>query len=60
MNQSIEKSQETYAVVVGIEQYEIAKSLDGAASNALIFTDWLLKCGVPESNIYLFISELEN
>lgn len=60
MNQSIDKAKETYAIVVGIEQYQIAKSLDGAASNALSFTDWLLKCGVPESNIYLFISELES
>lgn len=60
MNQQL--AQETYAVVVGIEQYQMGSNLsrDGIAKNALGFTDWLLTCGVPPDNISLFISELEN
>jgi hypothetical protein len=59
MNQQL--VQETYAVVVGIEQYQMSSNLsrDGIAKNALDFTDWLLTCGVLQENIYLFISELE-
>jgi hypothetical protein len=54
-------AQETYAVVVGIEQYQMGSNLsrDGIAKNALDFTDWLLTCGVPPDHISLFISELE-
>lgn len=59
MNESL--LEETYAVVVGIEQYEMGSSLnrDGVAIYALNFTNWLLNCQVPQNNIYLFISEEE-
>lgn len=59
MNQQL--AQETYAVVVGIEQYQMGSNLsrDGIAKNALDFTDWLLTSGVPSDHIYLFISELK-
>lgn len=52
--------QDTYALVVGIEKYNpgsYCDNLDGPASNALEFAEWLLLKGVPKENICLFISE---
>ncbi|GJH14324.1 hypothetical protein CBA19CS11_35820 [Caballeronia novacaledonica] len=52
----------TYALVVGIEQYKAGKGwfLDGAASDALRFVDWLRKREhVPPENIELLITPVE-
>ncbi len=49
----------TYALVVGIEKYDNCRNLDGPALNALNFAHWLSERGVPNKNIFLFISELE-
>ena len=54
--------QSTYALVVGIEKYQAGSSwsLDGPASDALKFAQWLSDRGVSNQNIFLFISELDD
>ncbi len=51
----------TYAMVVGVENYNAGTkwSLDGPASDARRFVDWLQKQHVPDHNIMLFLSCLE-
>lgn len=49
----------TYALVVGIEQYDGGWKLDGPASDARRFVDWLLQRGVPSDNIGLFLAPLD-
>jgi hypothetical protein len=51
-------SQKTVAVVVGIEQYATGWKLDGPASDACRFVDWLLSENVPAGNISLLVSPL--
>src|SRR5260221_4149021 len=49
----------TYAVLVGIEHYELATDLDGIAHDVHTFADWLIDRGVPPTNILPLISALE-
>jgi|SRR2546428_1037421 len=51
----------TYALVVGIEKYELGalSDLDGPANDAWQFTNWLLRMNVPDENIFLFLSSPE-
>lgn len=52
----------TFALVVGIEQYEVAPgwNLRGAARDALRFAEWLTGCGeVPPDNVHLLLSPLD-
>ena len=53
--------QSTYALIVGIEKYDAGSSwsLDGPASDALKFAQWLSDKCVPTQNIFLFISALD-
>lgn len=53
--------QNTYALVVGIEKYQLGKNYDlgGPVSDALAFVDWLCGQRVPLENIFLFLSPLE-
>ncbi|BDI17784.1 hypothetical protein ANSO36C_35860 [Nostoc cf. commune SO-36] len=55
-------SDETYALVVGIEKYQQGddSNLDGPASDAIKFAEWLLAKKVKKENIYLFISPSDN
>jgi hypothetical protein len=46
----------TYALVVGIETYEGAAALNGPASDAGRFVDWLLRNTVYPSNILVYMS----
>jgi vWA-MoxR associated protein C-terminal domain/Caspase domain len=48
----------TYAVVVGIERYQLEERLLGAARDATKFVLWLRKNQVPANNIHLFLSPL--
>ncbi|MDB9380058.1 NACHT domain-containing protein, partial [Nodularia sphaerocarpa] len=52
--------EETYALVVGIEKYQAGSEwdLNGPASDAINFAEWLLAKGVRKENIDLFISPL--
>ena len=52
--------EKTFAIVVGIERYDAGEkwNLDGPAVDACRFTEWLLDCGVPTSNISLHLSPL--
>jgi hypothetical protein len=63
MNSPIELTPgNTVAIVVGIEEYsKLGKinELDGAANDAICFSDWLLKKGVPVTNIKMFLSPLK-
>ncbi len=51
----------TYALITGIEVYtpDLLSELNGPAHDALEFAKWLLKVGVPDTNIFLFLSPLE-
>jgi len=51
----------TYAVVVGIEQYEAGNEwrLDGPADAALRIIGWLRECEVPAGNITVLLSPLD-
>lgn len=51
----------TYALIVGIEKYEAGSSwnLNGPASDALKFAEWLSEKKVPIENILLFVSALD-
>ncbi|TVR65810.1 MAG: hypothetical protein EA420_02410 [Candidatus Competibacteraceae bacterium] len=53
--------EKTCAVVVGIEQYAVGAgwNLDGPASDAARFVDWLCSKGVPPGNILVLLSPLE-
>ena len=55
---NVPEPQRTYALIVGIEKYVEGRDLDGPASDALKFADWLLTRNVPIDNIQLYISEL--
>jgi hypothetical protein len=49
----------TYAVVVGIEHYELESAdLNGPSSDAVHFVAWLRHNGVPADHIFLFLSPL--
>jgi len=52
--------QTTYAIVVGIEKYEVGEgnNLNGPARDAGKFASWLRQKQVPAQNISLFISPL--
>jgi flagellar motility protein MotE (MotC chaperone) len=52
----------TYAVVVGIEQYEAGRKwdLDGSAESALRIIGWLRECHVPFENITVLLSPLDS
>jgi hypothetical protein len=58
---------ETVAILIGIEDYEISKGLpaterwdlDGPASDAVSFAKWLKERQVPAENIYVFASALK-
>lgn len=52
-------AENTYAVVVGIENYQMSPKVDGAAWNALNFAIWLKNNGVLPQNISLFLDEYE-
>ena len=62
MTEIIAKPERTYGLVVGIEKYQ-ETSLNvkggGPANDALKFADWLCRRGVPEDNIRLCLSSLE-
>jgi Caspase domain len=53
--------QQTYALVVGIEKYDAGPlwNLNGPASDAVAFVNWLLSQQVPAEHILLFLSPLE-
>lgn len=59
MNQP--NSDKTYALVVGIEKYDAGSrwDLNGPALDALKFAEWLSNKDVPDENILLFISALD-
>jgi hypothetical protein len=52
----------TYAVVVGIEQYEAGQEwdLDGAADSAVRIINWLRRCEIPARNITALLSPLDS
>ena len=52
----------TYALVVGIEAYDLGDKadLDGPAHDAVRFMQWLKKYHVPNENIISFLSPLES
>jgi hypothetical protein len=52
--------QQTYAIVVGIEQYQAGNewSLNGPARDARVFADWLTGKRVPAANMLLYLSPL--
>lgn len=50
---------DTYAIVVGVEKYAGGWDLDGPATDACKFVDWLLASGVAAENVRPFISPLE-
>jgi hypothetical protein len=54
--------QRTYAVVVGIEQYNAGPEWDinGPANDARYFVDWLVRRQVPPNNILCFLSPLDH
>ena len=54
-------SEQVYALVVGIEQYQAGSDYDlnGPAKDALQFATWLLDRGVQPDHIRLFLSPLE-
>ena len=54
-------STKTYAVVVGVEKYAAGSAwdLDGPASDACRFVQWLRRRGVPVNQISLFLSALD-
>jgi len=62
MTEIIAKPERTYGLVVGIEKYQ-ETSLNvkggGPANDALKFADWLCRRRVPEENIRLCLSSLE-
>lgn len=52
-----------HALIVGIEKYDAGSpdyDLNGPASDAVNFLDWLLDRGVEPEKIHLFLSPLEN
>src|SRR6266404_4710789 len=51
----------TIAIVVGVEKYDAGDNwnLDGPATDALRFTEWLIKQKVPPQNILAFVSPLK-
>jgi hypothetical protein len=53
--------QKTYALVVGLEQYAAGSKwdLDGPASDACKFVEWLRGQHVPDENIFLYLSPLD-
>jgi len=56
------KPQDTYALIVGVERYEpslAAEPLDGPVRDALGFVEWLNSRNVPATNIFLFLSPLQ-
>ncbi|MEG4176863.1 formylglycine-generating enzyme family protein [Microcoleus sp. S13_C3] len=62
MTEIIAKPERTYGLVVGIEKYQETSwnvKGGGPANDALKFADWLCKRGVPEKNIRLCLSPLE-
>ena len=62
MTEIIAKPERTYGLVVGIEKYQETSwnvKGGGPANDALKFADWLCKRGVPEENIRLCLSTLE-
>lgn len=52
------KPEKTWAVVVGIEQFEFGEKLPGAATQACRVARWLKARGVPKEQIKLFLSPL--
>lgn len=50
---------DTHAIVVGIEKYDGGWELDGPATDACKFVDWLRARHVPADNITLFLSPLD-
>jgi hypothetical protein len=52
----------TFALVVGIEQYDVGASwnLDGPALDAVRFVEWLRAHQVPACQIYAFVSPLDD
>jgi hypothetical protein len=61
VNGLIANTADTYALVVGIEQYASGTTwdLDGPASDASRFAGWLRRRGVPADQILLYLSPLE-
>ncbi len=61
MTERVVDPKHSYAIVVGIEKYALGpdQDLPGAVGDALRFTSWLLRRGVPDENIALFLSPLE-
>lgn len=53
---------QTFAIVVGIEQYNAGTSwnLDGPVRDASRFVSYLLNCGVPNNQIRLFASPIQS
>lgn len=57
------RSQNIYALIVGIEDYQLGSNLvglDGSACDALRFCKWLKQKQVPSENICLFTSVLKD
>jgi hypothetical protein len=52
----------TFAIVVGIEKYDAGSkwNLNGPVNDARKFANWLFNKGVPPSNIFLFLSPLDD
>jgi hypothetical protein len=60
MSEFTAKPEQTYGLVVGIEKYQESRwNVNGPANDALKFARWLCARGVPEDNIRLCLSPLE-
>ncbi len=61
MIDSIANPKHTFALVVGIEKYDLGSGADlnGPARDARSFADWLSVRGVPRENIVLLLSPLD-
>jgi hypothetical protein len=56
------RPEHTYAVVVGIEKYDVGPTwdLDGPARDAVRFITWLRNKGVPPDHVVAFLSPLDS
>ncbi|PZO46785.1 MAG: hypothetical protein DCF15_19855 [Phormidesmis priestleyi] len=59
-NEAVMNGDQVYALVVGIETYELGANcdLDGPAQDGLNFIEWLLSRGVAPGHIRFFVSPL--
>ena len=58
--ETVSLPQTTFAAVIGIERYSAGPTwdIDGPASDAVRFLEFLGKCGVPRANVWAFLAPL--